>query len=118
MVVNSPAAPARRRTSSRRVARRRTRSRSRSSVGGGGGSYKNKLVSTGVGGFLYGVLEKSVGDKLPVIPILGKSGTIAVGCYFFGKNNSMIRDLGVAAAAIAGYSFGKTGSVSGDFDEE
>jgi len=115
VVVNAPAPVARR---SGGTIRRRRRRRS-SSAGGGssGASYKNKLIQTGIGGFGYGVIEKFVGDKIPEIPILGKSGTIALGCYFLGRNNAMIRDVGVAAAAIAGYSFGKTGTVSG-FSED
>lgn len=115
VIVNSPATPVRRRSSSRRAPRKRTRSRSRSSNSSGG--YKQKLIGTGVGGFAYGIIEKTVGDKLPVVPVLGKSGTVALACYFFGKSSPLVRDIGVAAAAIAGYSFGKTGSVSGEDDD-
>jgi len=120
VVVNSAPPPARRRRSSsirrRAPARRRRR---RSSSGGGivAGSYNNRLFGTAAGGFLYGIVEKSFPD-IPRMPVIGKSGTVAVACAFLGKSNPYIRTLGVAAAAIAGYSFGKDGAVSGgDFDE-
>jgi hypothetical protein len=54
---------------------------------------------------------------MPTVPIIGKSGTIAIGCYFFGPKSGIVRDVGLAAAAIAGYSFGKSGVVSG-YDPE
>ena len=51
------------------------------------------------------------------IPGIGRSGTVALAVYFLKPSNQILQDMGVAAAAIAGYSFGETGSVSGDDDE-
>lgn len=67
-----------------------------------------------LGGFLYGYLEKNV-TSIPTVPVIGKSGTIALACYFLGgKHPGIIADVGNAASVIAGYSFGATGKVSGD----
>ena len=115
VIVNPPATPTRRRSSSiRRRPTRRRRSSRGSSVGGS--SLKNQLIGTGLGGFLYGYVEKAF-PNIPTIPVIGKSGTIAVACYFFGGKHPIIKDVGVAAAAIAGYSLGSTGKISGYEDD-
>jgi hypothetical protein len=54
---------------------------------------------------------------LPRLPGIGRSGTVALAVYFLKPQNHILQDIGVAAAAIAGYSFGETGSVSGDDDD-
>jgi hypothetical protein len=74
-------------------------------------------MGTAIGGFAYGIIEKSF-PSLPTLPIVGKSGTVAIAVYFMGGNNELINDIGIAAAAIAGYSLGKSGVVSGGFDDE
>jgi hypothetical protein len=75
------------------------------------------MISTAGAGFAYAIVEKNFPD-LPLVPLIGKSGTIAIACYLFGKKNKYLRDLGIAAAAIAGYSYGKDGKISGDYDDE
>jgi hypothetical protein len=64
---------------------------------------------------VYGYIEKSF-PALPSLPVLGKSGTVALVCYLVGDKHPIVRDVGVAAAAIAGYSMAKSGSISGDYD--
>ena len=76
------------------------------------------MIGTAVGGLVYGFIEKSYGAQLPTLPLIGKSGTIALACYFLGGNNKMVQDIGIAAAAIAGYSLGKEGKISGYGDDE
>jgi hypothetical protein len=71
------------------------------------------MIAMGVGGFVYGFIEKQF-PNMPTVPLLGKSGTVAAAAYFFGGSNKYIRDVGLAAATIAGYSLGSTGTVSGD----
>jgi hypothetical protein len=92
------------------------RRRRRGGGGGGGGfgrSAKGKrMMGVALGGFAYGIIEKSF-PGLPTLPVVGKSGTVAIAVYFLGGNNDLINDVGIAAAAIAGYSLGKTGTVSG-----
>lgn len=74
-----------------------------------------------MGGLGYGLIEKHFGDKIPSLPFVGRSGTVAIACYFFASKHPVVKDVGIAAAAIAGYSYGRTGKVSGeddvDFDE-
>lgn len=77
---------------------------------------KNVLMGTAMGGFAYGFIEKQWGNQIPSLPVIGKSGAIALACYFFAPRHPIIKDVGIAAAAIAGYSFGKTGTISGEYD--
>lgn len=66
-----------------------------------------------LGGFIYGYIEKNV-PQVPTLPLIGKSGTIALAMYFLGgKSPGIMADVGNAASVIAGYSFGSTGKVSG-----
>lgn len=74
------------------------------------------MVGVGIGGLAYGLLVKNF-PQLPRLPGIGRSGTVALGVYFLKPSNQILRDMGIAAAAIAGYSFGETGSVSGDEDD-
>ncbi len=74
------------------------------------------MVGVGIGGLAYGLLVKNF-PQLPRLPGIGRSGTVALGVYFLKPSNQILRDMGIAAAAIAGYSFGETGSVSGDDDD-
>lgn len=68
-----------------------------------------------MGGFGFGLLKKHFPD-LPKLPAVGYSGTIALAVYFLKPNSQWIQDIGIAAAAIAGASFGETGTVSGEDD--
>jgi|WetSurMetagenome_2_1015567.scaffolds.fasta_scaffold10210_12 hypothetical protein len=100
--VSAPRAPAKRKTTRRRK-----------SSGGGSGSASH-IMKAAVGGAAFGFLEKSF-PNLPTVPMLGRAGTIAVAAYFFrGKLPPIAQDIGIAAAAIAGYQLGRDGKVSGD----
>jgi hypothetical protein len=66
-----------------------------------------------LGGFIYGYIEKNV-PQVPTLPVIGKSGAIALIAYFMGgRSPGILADVGNAASVIAGYSFGATGNVSG-----
>jgi hypothetical protein len=107
------AAPIRAKTRRRRHHSGGGRSRS---IGGGatGGMSINKSGSLALGGFIYGYVEKTFGPQLPALPLIGKTGAIALAAYFLGgKSPGLIADVGNAASVIAGYSFGSTGKVSG-----
>lgn len=98
--------------------RRRSHSgggRSRSVLGGNtGGMSLNKSGALALGGFLYGFIEKNFGAQIPSIPVVGKTGAIALGAYWLGgRNGGIVADIGNAASVIMGYSFGSTGKVSG-----
>lgn len=71
------------------------------------------MLSVGLGGLGYGLIKKHWGD-MPKIPGIGHSGTVALAIYLLKPNNQILRDIGIASAAIAGYSFGETGKVAGD----
>lgn len=75
---------------------------------------ENRIVKAAIGGAAFGFIEKSF-PNLPTIPMLGRAGTIAAAAYFLrGKLPAIAQDVGVAAAAIAGYQLGKEGKISGD----
>lgn len=117
-MVNAAAPVARRSGGGGR--RRRSSSggkRRRRSSGGGGGSggIDKRIQNTALGGLAYGLLVKNW-SSMPRLPGIGRSGTIALAVYFMKPKSKLLQDLGVAAAAIAGYSFGETGTVSGDSD--
>jgi hypothetical protein len=71
------------------------------------------MQNTALGGLAFGLLRKHV-PNLPRIPAIGTSGTVALAIYFLKPSSKLLQDMGIAAAAIAGSSFGETGSVSGD----
>lgn len=79
------------------------------------------MIGAGIGGAVFGFIEKEWGPKIPTIPILGRAGTVAVICHFARKQggmmgSSLVRDVGMAAAVIAGYQLGSTGKITGDVD--
>lgn len=76
------------------------------------------MIGAAIGGAVFGYIEKSF-PNLPTLPILGRAGTVAVACHFLRKQGGMghgalVRDIGMAAAVIAGYQLGKTGKISGE----
>lgn len=120
VVVNAGSTPARRSSGGggiRRRSRSRKRSRSRSGGGGGSASLQNRLQRVALGGLAYGLLIKHV-PQIPRIPGIGRSGTIALAMYFLKPSSTLLQDVGIAAAAIAGASFGETGTVSGAGEDE
>lgn len=70
-----------------------------------------------MGGFGYGFIKKNFPD-LPRLPLVGQSGTVALAVYFLKPKSQWLQDIGIAAAAIAGASFGETGVVSGEDGED
>jgi len=75
------------------------------------------MLGVGLGGAIFGYIEKTW-PNIPTLPIVGRSGTIAIAAYFISKQGGMghagiVRDIGVAACAITGYQLGKSGKVSG-----
>lgn len=108
----SPAPVARRRSSG---GRRRRRAGKRSSSAAAGSNIQKTLTGVAIGGLAYGLLVKQF-PQLPRLPGIGRSGTVALAVAFLKPKNEILRNIGVAAAAIAGYSFGESGTVSGDGD--
>jgi len=71
------------------------------------------MQGVALGGLGYGLLIKNF-PSLPRLPGVGRSGTVALAVYLLKPTNRILQDIGIAAAAIAGSSFGETGSISGD----
>lgn len=102
--VRAPSAPAK-----RKGTRRRSGGKS------GGGLTKEVLIGSALGGLALGFIEKTF-PNIPTIPVLGKKGTIALAAYFLGKRVPYSREIGIAAAVLAGHQLGKEGTISGDDD--
>lgn len=108
--VSTPrAAPVRRRRSSPR----------RHGIGAGavGGLISNEAIQMAIGGAMYGYAVKSgIVDKLPAIPVLGRTGTAAILLDYWARHGGgqMAHRAARAAAAIAGYQLGHEGKISGD----
>lgn len=114
VLVTPPSpAPIARRSSSGRRRKRRSSSKRRSASSGQG--IQKTLTGVAIGGLAYGLLIKNF-PTLPTLPGIGRSGTVALAVAFLKPHNEILRNIGVAAAAIAGYSFGESGTVSGDGD--
>jgi len=99
---------------------KRRRSRGRGKSGSHGGLSFNHMAATAFGGFAMGFINKSF-PSLPTLPIIGRSGTIALGAWFLAKHmgggtSGLLRDVAMAGAAVAGFELGTTGKVSGDVD--
>lgn len=81
------------------------------------GARRAKPIEVAIAGYVLGHIDK-MGTAIPTIPILGRAGTIAVGLHFFGPKTGIWQDAAIAAAAVAGYEMGKTGSISGDVSRQ
>lgn len=110
LVTPPAAAPVARRSSGGRRRRRRSSKRSSSAHHG---NIQKTLTGVAIGGLAYGLLVKNF-PQLPRLPGIGRSGTVAIAVALLKPRNEILRNVGVAAAAIAGYSFGESGTVSGD----
>jgi hypothetical protein len=79
------------------------------------------MISSGVGGYALGLLEKQF-PNLPSLPILGKKGGAALIGYFVAKQGGTLgqigRDVALVAMGIAGYEYGTTGKVTGDLAKQ
>jgi hypothetical protein len=112
VLVTPPAAPI---TRSRGGGgrRRRRRSSSKKSSSSAHGNIQKTLTGVAIGGLAYGLLVKNF-PQLPRLPGIGRSGTVAIAVALLKPRNEILRNVGIAAAAIAGYSFGESGTISGD----
>lgn len=101
-------------------ARRHVRRRKRSGGGGGmgiGSIISSDSVQMAIGGALYGfAVKQGLVDKLPAIPVLGRTGTAAILLDYWARHGGgqLAHRAARAAAAIAGYQLGHEGKISGD----
>lgn len=129
-VVSSRAAPVTKivkaaapiiRVSAPRAAPRRKATRRRRSGGGSrglsvGGIISSEAIQMAIGGAMYGYAVKSgIVDKLPAIPVLGRTGTAAILLDYWARHGGgqLAHRAARAAAAIAGYQLGHEGKISG-----
>jgi hypothetical protein len=118
-VIQAPraAAPIIKVSAPRAPAKQKRRGRRRHHGGGGGALSMRTMAGAALGGALLGFIEKQF-PTLPTVPLIGRKGTIALIAYFVAKKGGTLatiaRDVGLAAAAIAGNELGATGKVSGD----
>lgn len=113
--VSAPRAPAKRRSPVRRRRRGMT-----SSGGGIGGIISGEAIQMAIGGAMYGYAVKSgIVDKLPAIPVLGRTGTAAILLDYWARHGGgqLAHRAARAAAAIAGYQLGHEGKISGPADD-
>lgn len=111
------AAPRRRRSGGGGGSKKKGRRRRGGGAAAGGGNIQSRLQRVAIGGFGYGLVVKHLGAQIPRLPGLGRSGVIALAVWLLKPKHGLVQDIGIAAAAIAGASFGETGTVSGDGDE-
>lgn len=82
-----------------------------------GGLISNESIQMAVGGALYGfAVKQGLVDKLPAIPVLGRTGTAAILLDYWSRHGGgqLAHRAARAAAAIAGYQLGHDGKISGD----
>lgn len=107
--VSAPrAAPVRRR---RRSGRRRS---SGLSIGGLGSM--NGLLGNVLGGAVFGfAVKQGWVDKLPEIPVIGRTGAAAIALDYFSKHGGGViaGRAAMAAGCIAGYQLGSEGHIHG-----
>ena len=74
-------------------------------------------IDVAIGGALYGfAVKQGWVEKLPAIPLVGRTGTAAILLHFWAKRGGgdMVRKAATAAAVIAGYQLGSQGTITGD----
>ena len=73
-----------------------------------------------IGGLVYGYARKlGIVEKLPALPIIGRTGTAAIVLDYFSRHGGgqLALRASRAAAAIAGYMLSYEGSIAGDANE-
>lgn len=81
-----------------------------------GGILSKQRMGIVAGALAYGFLEKQAFfQSLPSLPVIGKTGTIALGAYLLsdGGRNKLADDICTAALVIAANQYGSTGTITG-----
>jgi len=78
------------------------------------------MLGAGLGGAILGFVETKF-PTLPTVPLLGRSGTVALAAYLLNKQGmggggGIMRDVALAGAVVAGYELGKEGKIAGEDD--
>lgn len=79
------------------------------------GTSVSSLMADAVVGYVMGYLDKT-GTAVPTVPVLGRAGTLAVGCYFFRGSMPILRRAVAPLVSIAAYEMGRDGKIAGDVE--
>jgi len=74
-------------------------------------------IDVAIGGALLGfAVKQGWVQKLPAVPLLGRTGTAAILLHFWAKRGGgpWVAKAANAAAVVAGYQLGSTGAITGD----
>lgn len=74
---------------------------------------KTQMFGLFAGGFGVGFLEKTFGNKIPSLPLVGRKGAVAIVIAIMNPKEKILQDIGKAAAALSGYELAKEGKISG-----
>jgi hypothetical protein len=100
------------------VKRKQHRRRRQSSIGAFGGAASRSNIDVAIGGGLYGLAVKAgLIDKLPAIPVVGRTGTAAILLTYAsqrGMGGELVKRMAIAASVLAGYQLGSEGKIVGD----
>lgn len=78
-----------------------------------GASLQTRMQGGALAGAALGFIEKTFGDKIPTMPMVGRKGTVALVIYFMKPKHKIIQDIGVAASVLSGYQLGKENKIDG-----
>ena len=99
--------------------KKKRRSGSRRKGKGKGMSLGKQMATVALASGLIGLLEKSgLLASLPNIPLIGTKGTFALGAWAvhnFVGGGEIVKDIAIAATALATYQLGKEGQITGDY---
>lgn len=74
-------------------------------------------LSSAITAAVVGLAEKSgIMSSIPSVPVIGRKGAVALGAWYWSKHGGgkLARDVAIVSAVLAGYEFGKEGTISGD----
>jgi len=79
-----------------------------------GGFASAERIGIGIGAYALGYVQKQ-NWAIPSLPVLGKTGTIALIAHFIsdGGKNKLAADIATAALAVAGFTLATTGAIVG-----
>lgn len=82
----------------------------------GGASLQSRMQGAFIAGAVLGFVERTFGDKIPNLPIVGRKGAVSLAVYFMKPKHKILQDVGVTAAGLSGYQLGKENKIDGDDD--
>ena len=97
---------------------KRVRRRRRHGGSIGGGTFGlGPSIADAIGGFIVGyAVKQGWVNKLPALPVIGRTGTAAIALRYWANHGGgeYVRRSATAAAVLAGYTLGSTGTILGE----